>query len=225
VITPLTNTYEEFFSHNSAVHRSLGNNRAGASAHSRRLRNVIAQHFINWGGFHPIKPIEKDTPMTNRDLFGTSPLDHIRMRRTLRKWSDLSGIPNPYEYTPDSGQVTRADRVEWEPLPAGDTQPEALGLTNISAQISSATLRKTSRSDVPSSFIKDKKATQLKAARNLVKRAQGQQKKPTSAKPLDSKPTPAEDSRFSRPPGDLLLAKRDSTATERLKGFIKTLFQ
>jgi hypothetical protein len=208
------------------------------------------------------------------------------MRRTLRKWSDLSGIPNPYEYSPDLEQVTErsTDHVEWEPLPGhastpdgastpssdevtlnppqplpivtpnnskttpsppstdpeqklsgkpsppmspGEAQPEALpGLTDIPTPVLSSTLKGTNRSDSPSSSMRDRKATQLKAARNLVKRANEQRKKPTSAKALDStrKPTPAKNSNSTRPTDDLVPEKRNYTATERLKGFFRALF-
>jgi hypothetical protein len=104
--------------------------RLTAAGPSRRVWNVIARNFIDWGGFYDIKPIEKSTPITNEDLFGTSHIDHIRMRRTIRKLCDINGLSNPYEYTAGPKQAFEqdlprtADHVEWEPLPGYESSTE-----------------------------------------------------------------------------------------------------
>ena len=97
-----------------------------SSYYSRRIRDTIARNFINWGGFYDLKPIEK---IANEDLSGRSPIDHIRMRRAIRRWSELSHLQNPYEYPKGSVQARREpisteDPVEWVPLPGCEQSSE-----------------------------------------------------------------------------------------------------
>lgn len=107
---------------------------------------MTGHNFIKWGGFQTLKPIEKGTPIPDEELFGPTSIDHIRMRRTLRKWSDLSGAPNPYEYSVKSDILPQdrrsvstsmhhtqpqevveealADLSTWEPLPGYESEAE-----------------------------------------------------------------------------------------------------
>jgi len=258
----------------------------------RRILDLTARNFIDWGGFYDIKPIEKGTPIPNEDLFGTSHIDHIRMRRTIRKWSHIGGVPNPYEYINGSGQVTEQDlpraddRAEWEPLPGcessvedvpvpmissvevtsqpqypplpvpyatpatpidpiiapcspsaglqkplhnspppilpSDVRSEASGPTDTPTQNRSPRLGYQKLSGVPSRSVQGNKAVQLKAARNLVKRAQQQQnlKKQNPTNMLNSKPPL--NSTLIRPP--IQPSETNSTSTERLTSFFKTWF-
>jgi hypothetical protein len=64
----------------------------------RRTRESIARNFLNWGGFYEFQPIERTMPITEAMLSVKSNIDHIRMRKCLRKWSQVIGVPNPYEY-------------------------------------------------------------------------------------------------------------------------------
>ncbi|KAF9464974.1 hypothetical protein BDZ94DRAFT_1320578 [Collybia nuda] len=104
-------------------------------------RDMTGRNFIKWGGFQTIKPIKKETLIVDEELFGPTTLDHVRMRRILRKWSALSGAPNPYECSenpddnrtishsivgdlPQGAQEARSDLSTWEPLPGYRSEPE-----------------------------------------------------------------------------------------------------
>jgi hypothetical protein len=109
-----------------------------------------------------------------------------------------------------------------------NAQPEAPSPASIPEQSPLPTmLGNQRRPGVPSTSVQNQKAAQLKAARNLVKRAQQQQKKQIPGKVLNSKPTPParEGTKFDRSPVESMPEKPDSTtATERLKGFFKSWF-
>ena len=204
------------------------------------------------------------------------------MRRTIRKWSDIGGVPNPYEYTHDSKRDIEQDpqrtddHAEWEPLPGyaasaedipvpmtssvevdsqpltvpyamsatpnnpilapcspagplklppppplpSDVRAQASSLTDIPTQNRSPSLENFGAS----SAVQSNKAIQLRAARNLVKRAQQQNlKKKNPANPLNSKPPAAQDRISIRHP-IRPSETQNSTSTERLKGFFKTWF-
>ncbi|KAF8891788.1 hypothetical protein BD779DRAFT_1468710 [Infundibulicybe gibba] len=79
----------------------------------RRIRDDTARQLVNWGGFHSFPPIPRDTPLPSDILFpssasspaaeekgGEGALEHVRMRRALRRASEFLGMPNPYELAP-----------------------------------------------------------------------------------------------------------------------------
>jgi hypothetical protein len=112
------------------------------SPHQRRSLAEIATDFVNWGGFHEISPIENDTPLADEDLFGTSHIDHIRMRRAIRKWCNMTGLPNPYERTPGLQVINTSSSgggdstVEWEPLPGYEVTTEDVPIpSNVQATL------------------------------------------------------------------------------------------
>lgn len=87
--------------------------------------------MLNWGGFYPLKPVLKGSSLE----YGVSDADQLRMRRLLRKWSDITAAPNPFEVsnvveaspTPEVSTVSppppppeSQKPTEWEPLPMKD---------------------------------------------------------------------------------------------------------
>ncbi|RDB25360.1 hypothetical protein Hypma_007614 [Hypsizygus marmoreus] len=98
-----------------------------------RRRSVIADSFIKWGGFYPLEPIPTETKITDSELFGTTNLDHVRMRRVLRAYCDQVGQLNPYEIYPVLAEKPstvqplpepEVPKPEWEPLPGHESSPE-----------------------------------------------------------------------------------------------------
>jgi len=59
-------------------------------------RKAIGSKMLQWGGFHPMKPIDSTLPITNQDLTNET-MDHVYMRRTLRFWANYCGEPNSFE--------------------------------------------------------------------------------------------------------------------------------
>ncbi|TFK74587.1 hypothetical protein BDN72DRAFT_833084 [Pluteus cervinus] len=98
------------------------------------VQRQFSEAFVNWGGFYKLKPIPSSTVITDEELFGESKLDHVRMRRALRKHAQLLGVPSPYEYDDSVEQggdgaqepvreVKKSEDekpVEWEPLPGAE---------------------------------------------------------------------------------------------------------
>ncbi|KAG9221193.1 hypothetical protein CCMSSC00406_0007367 [Pleurotus cornucopiae] len=96
----------------------------------RQLRFAIGRSMLNWGGFYPLKPVLKGSSLE----YGVSDADQLRMRRLLRKWSDITQAPNPFEVssvveastTPEVSTETppplpeSQKPTEWEPLPVED---------------------------------------------------------------------------------------------------------
>ncbi|KAF8653312.1 hypothetical protein AX16_004012 [Volvariella volvacea WC 439] len=105
-------------------------NRLPQSGSSRQIREQVSRRFLDWGGFYELSPIDTNTPITDDELFGQSTLDHVRMRRVLRKHSEATGIPNPYEREPTSpissnmtAKPMNNDLRQWKPLPGFEDQP------------------------------------------------------------------------------------------------------
>jgi len=59
-------------------------------------RKAIGSKMLQWGGFHPMEPIDSTLPITNQDLTKET-MDHVYMRRTLRFWANYCKEPNPFE--------------------------------------------------------------------------------------------------------------------------------
>ncbi|KAF8339419.1 hypothetical protein F5887DRAFT_981395, partial [Amanita rubescens] len=78
---------------------------------ARTEREAVARQLLNWGGFHEFPPLEKNRPLPEEDFFRDSKIEHFRMRHCLRRSSQQSGVPNPYEYSPKE-----SSKPEWEPL-------------------------------------------------------------------------------------------------------------
>lgn len=126
--------------------------------------------------------------------------------------------------TPAYPKPELSDNSPLPPVLPDDVQPEALSPSAIPAQSSSPIIGNQNHSGVSSNSLQNKKTAQLKAARNLVKRAQQQQKKQIPTKPLNSKPTsPVQHGKFTRPPpaGTTLTVEEQNYIVGRLRGFFK----
>ncbi|KAL9712044.1 hypothetical protein Ac2012v2_005120 [Leucoagaricus gongylophorus] len=84
-----------------------------------RKRKAIGSKMLQWGGFHPMKPINSTLPITDQDLTKET-VDHVYMRRTLRFWADYCKESNPFEF--QSEETTKP--VSAEPKVTGKTEFE-----------------------------------------------------------------------------------------------------
>ncbi|KAJ8519940.1 hypothetical protein ONZ45_g3183 [Pleurotus djamor] len=91
----------------------------------RGTKEAAGRSMLNWGGFYPLQPIQKGSSLE----YGASTHDHLRMRRLLRKWSEFTEAPNPFEVssvTPPAPATPSTPPAESPPQQASshtDTTP------------------------------------------------------------------------------------------------------
>ncbi|KNZ74910.1 hypothetical protein J132_05909 [Termitomyces sp. J132] len=71
-----------------------------------------ARHFLEWGGFHSLKPISSETELRIENVFRPNSIDHFRMRCVLRRYSKENDLPNPYEALPGQELETALQKHE-----------------------------------------------------------------------------------------------------------------
>lgn len=72
-------------------------------SHYRKL--AIGRAFLQWGGFYDLKPVANSpflssssspsAPERSPDVERQTPIDHVRMRTVLTRWSQLTGRRDP----------------------------------------------------------------------------------------------------------------------------------
>ncbi|KAJ7125112.1 hypothetical protein C8R44DRAFT_734419 [Mycena epipterygia] len=70
-------------------------------AYAARFNRPLANKFVQWGGFAPIKPLPAPVHITRSNLIFGEPVDHPRMRHLMKIWSASLNVRNPYEYSPE----------------------------------------------------------------------------------------------------------------------------
>lgn len=55
----------------------------------------VMSAFLHWGGFQPLKPLPKVHVIEERELFGKTEVDRVRMRASLQLSARLLGVPDP----------------------------------------------------------------------------------------------------------------------------------
>ncbi|KAG6841413.1 hypothetical protein C0991_011307 [Blastosporella zonata] len=85
---------------------------------------AASESFLQWGGFHQIKPVPAQTTLQIEEAFHPSRIDHYRMRIALRRHSEVLGVPNPFETIPAHKSKQIPIALEWEPLPGHSSAPK-----------------------------------------------------------------------------------------------------
>ncbi|KAJ3541699.1 hypothetical protein NMY22_g3790 [Coprinellus aureogranulatus] len=94
---------------------------------SPEMQRQVAEKFLQWATENkPLRPIPSTRAITDRELFGSSELDNVRLRAAVRWVGAALGKRTPFETYSQTGEVLedkREDALASDSIPTGDSKP------------------------------------------------------------------------------------------------------
>jgi hypothetical protein len=104
---------------------------------SPEMQRRVAEHFLHWGSTQPLTPISSERPIQDKELFGESSLDSVRMRAALRWAAKALNRRSPYEIYPEDEGDTTSSVEEDSPVGQEGIELESSGQDDGAARIAS----------------------------------------------------------------------------------------